>query len=128
MVGAPDGGAAIWTIFEYMCAVDETRGPEELLRLVASEVGKDVEEVIVTTADILREQGRTKGRSEGRSEGLSEGLKGQRVMLLKLLSQRFGELPEVTVARVNAAGPLELEAWFDRGLTAATLDEVLGEG
>ena len=48
-------------------------------------------------------------------------------MLLKLLSKRFGALPEDAVARVNAAGPTELEAWFDRGLTAASLAAVLSD-
>ncbi|MFS8069244.1 MAG: hypothetical protein ACMG6S_23025 [Byssovorax sp.] len=70
----------------------------------------------MTTADMLR--------AEGRSEGLS---KGQRAILLKLLSKRFGALREDTVARVNAAGPAELEPWFDRVLTAASLAEVLGD-
>ena len=117
---APDGMAAIGTIFRYMWEADEHLGIEELRRLVAREVGKDVEEAIVTTADMLRAE----GRSEGRSEGLSEG---QRAMLLKLLSKRFGALPEDAVARVNAAGPTELEAWFDRGLTAASLAAVLSD-
>jgi hypothetical protein len=110
---APDGMAAVGRSLEYMCAVDETYGPDELRRLVASEVGKDVEEAIVTTADILREQGRTKG---------------QRVTLLKLLTQRFGVLPDDVVARVTAAEPPVVDAWLDRVLTAATLTELLGEG
>ena len=88
---------------------------------MAHEVGKDVTEAIVTTADMLRAEGRSKGRSEGLSEG-------QRAMLLKLLSQRFGALPDDAVARVNAAGQAELEAWFDRVLAARALAEVLGEG
>jgi hypothetical protein len=46
-------------------------------------------------------------------------------MLLKLLGKRFGALPEDAVARVNAAGPAELDAWVDRVLTAASLAEVL---
>ncbi len=108
-----------------MWQVDETIGAEELRRLVAREVGKDVEEAIVTTADMLRAEGRSEGLREGRSEGLREG---QRAMLLKLLSKRFGALPEDAVARVNAAGPAELDAWFDRLLTAASLAEVLGDG
>lgn len=70
----------------------------------------------MTTADMLR------------AEGRSEGLKAQRTVLLKQLGQRFGTVPEDAVVRVNAAGPAELEAWFDRVLTAATLAEVLGEG
>lgn len=110
---APDGLAALARIFRYMCEVDETVGVEELLRLVACEVGKDVEEAIVTTADMLRAEGRTQG---------------QREMLLKLLNQRFGALLEDAAARIAAAGPAELEAWFDRGLTASTLAGVLGDG
>ncbi len=95
-----------------MCEVDETVGVEELRRLAAREIGKDVEEAIVTTADMLR------------AEGLS---KGQRATLLRQLGKRFGALPEDAVTRVNAAGPAELEEWFDRVLTATTLAEVLSD-
>jgi hypothetical protein len=116
VVRAPDGMTAFGVIYGYMCAVDETFGPSELRRLVAREVGKDVEEAMVTTADILRAEGRTEGRTEG-----------QRAMLVKLLGKRFGALPEEAVARVNAAGPAELDAWFDRGLTATTLAEALSD-
>ncbi len=112
VVRAPNGATTFGQIFRYIYEVDETIGAEELRRLVAREVGKDVEEAIVTTADVLR--------AEGRNEG-------QRAMLLKLLSKRFGALPEDAVARVNAAGPADLDAWFDRGLTAASLAEVLGD-
>jgi hypothetical protein len=126
---APDGRAAAGMIFAYMCEVDVTYGPEELLRLVRREIGEDVEEAIVTTADILRAEGRLQGRNEGRSEGRNEGRsEGQREMLVRLLGKRFGALPEEAIARVNAAGPAELEAWFDRVLTAATLTDVLGDG
>ena len=117
VVRAPNGATAFGQIFRYIYEVDETIGAEELRRLVAREVGKDVEEAIVTTADMLRAEGRREGRNEG-----------QRAMLLKLLSKRFGALPEDAVARMNAAGPAELEAWFDRGLTAASLSAVLGDG
>jgi hypothetical protein len=121
---APDGVAALGRIFRYMWELDERLGTEELRELVAREVGKDVEEAIVTTADMLRAE----GRSQGRSEGLAEGhTKGQRAMLVKLLTQRFGKLPDDAVARLNAAGPAELEAWFDRGLTAVALSAVLGD-
>jgi predicted transposase/invertase (TIGR01784 family) len=116
VVHAPDGRAALGRIFRYMCEVDETIGAEDLLRLVGREVGKDVEEAIVTTADMLRAEGRTQGRAQG-----------QREMLLKLLAKRFGALPEAAVARVDAAGTAELEAWFDRVLTASTLTDVLGD-
>ena len=118
---APDGMAAVGTIFGYMSKIDRTVGVEELQRLVAREIGKDVEEAIVTTADMLRAEGRTEGRTEGRNEA-------QRTVLLKLLSQRFGALPEDAVARVNAAEPAQLEEWFDRVLTGVSLAAVVGEG
>ena len=117
---APNGMAALATIFRYMWEVDERIGADELRRLIGCEVGKDVEEAIVTTADMLRAEGHRRGQREGRSQG-------QREMLLRLLGKRFGELPEGVVARVDAAGSTELEAWFDRALTAATLAGVLGD-
>jgi hypothetical protein len=97
---------------------------EELRTLVAHEIGKDVEEAVVTTADLLREEGRKKGLEEG----LEEGRKGQRKILLKLLGARFGRLPEAAVAQVNAAPLAQLELWAERVLTAPTLADVLGAG
>lgn len=68
----------------------------------------------MTVADRLRSE----GRNEGRKEGLEEGL-------LKLLRARFGDVPEAAVARIQAASIAQLDAWLDRILTAATLDDVL---
>ena len=48
-------------------------------------------------------------------------------MFLKQLEKLFGALPEDAVARVNATGHTELDAWIDRLFTAATLAEVFGE-
>jgi hypothetical protein len=52
---------------------------------------------------------------------------GEREFLLKLLRNRFGELPEATVARVEAAAPEALDAWAMRLLTAKSLHDVLGD-
>lgn len=62
----------------------------------------------------------------GRQEGLQQGLQeGQRGTLLRQLRKRFGALPSEVEARVQAAGPEQLEEWVDRVLTAATLAEVM---
>src|SRR6478609_8613092 len=61
---------------------------------------EDVEEEIVTLADRLREEGRQKGRVEGEQKGARHDRRG---VVLKLLTLRFGKLPEAAVARVNAA-------------------------
>jgi hypothetical protein len=52
--------------------------------------------------------------------------KGQRGVVLKLLRQRFGDLPAPTVARIEAADATQLDRWVERFVTASTLDDVLG--
>jgi hypothetical protein len=51
---------------------------------------------------------------------------GKRMLLLKQLRRRFGDLPSATVARVEAAEPEVLEAWGEQFATAQSLDEVFG--
>jgi len=48
-----------------------------------------------------------------------------RGLLLRQLRARFGELPVVTVARIEAADMADLERWSERVLSAQALDEVL---
>lgn len=49
---------------------------------------------------------------------------GKLEMLSRLLMRRFGSLPQAVLARLNAATQGQIEDWFDRGMDAATLDEV----
>jgi hypothetical protein len=44
-----------------------------------------------------------------------------------LLTKRFGNLPPRVEQRLAEATVEQLEAWFDTGITAATLDEVFGD-
>ena len=74
---------------------------------------------MLTTAEMLRREGRAEGEARGRSEG-------KRDLLLLLLRQRFGRLPAAAVARIGKAAAVELDAWSGKVLTAASLDEVLG--
>jgi hypothetical protein len=60
--------------------------------------------------------------AQGREEGLQEGLRALRKVLLSLLEQRFGPLPDETRARVEAISSLErLTRLSERALTARTL-------
>lgn len=58
-----------------------------------------------------------KGRQEGRLEGEAR-------VLGRLLTRRFGALPDWAEQRLAAADELELAAWTDAVLDAGTLDEV----
>ena len=57
-------------------------------------------------------------------QGLAEGRTG---LILKLLTLRFGELPEAARTAVQAARIEELDRIAERLLTAASLEEVLGK-
>ena len=64
----------------------------------------------VTTAERI---GMKKGRQEG-----------QRELLEQLLAVRFGPLPDLVETRLAEAESVQLAAWFQRGLTASTLEAV----
>ena len=120
---SPDGRSAaardvLAIVLRYILETSQAE-PAKLRRLLAQQVGRKTAEEIMTTAEMLRRE----GRQEGRQEGLQDG---KREMLLRQLRQRFGRVPAVTVARVGKAGAAELDAWADRVLSAESLDAVLG--
>jgi hypothetical protein len=62
---------------------------------------------------------------KARAEGIQEGRKEERQEFLRrLLTRRFGALPEAVTARLVDASGEELERWGDRILDAASLDDV----
>ncbi len=84
------------------------------------------QEVYMTLAKRLLQEGRAEGRAEGRSEGRAEGRsEAMRAALVRLLESRFGPLDAAIRARLEAADLACLEAWFNRALEARSLDEVL---
>ena len=82
---------------------------------------------MLTAAEKLRREGRREGEARGKAEGKREGkAEGKREMLLLLLRQRFGRVPAAAADRIGSAGIEQMDAWFRQGLTASSLDEVLG--
>ncbi len=73
-----------------------------------------------------QQEGQKKGRQEGRKEGRKEGRQeGEVMMLLRLLEQRFGAVPDSIRSRLKQADMDTLLVWSERVLTCTTLDEVL---
>jgi hypothetical protein len=62
------------------------------------------------------------GIKQGREEGIEQG---EARVLLRLLTLKFGPLPEAVQARVVSADADTLLRWSERVLTSGTLDEVL---
>lgn len=69
----------------------------------------------MTTAEQLEARGQAKGRAEGRAE-----------MLVRLLTRKFGPLPDAAQTKITTASVQRLDEWADRLLTATTLDEIFG--
>jgi hypothetical protein len=119
---APDGRApaardVLASILRYILETSPAE-PVTLRALLARQVGGKTAEEIMTAAERLRREGRQEGKLEGK-------LEGKREALLVLLRQRFGRLPAAVVAGINDAGDADLDAWFKRGISASTLDDVL---
>jgi Domain of unknown function (DUF4351) len=122
---SPDGRELMTAILTYIEAASET--PLHRLAWLAAQIGPEAEEVFVTTADMLRAEGRAQGHANGRAEGLAEGVgKGTARTLVRLLTRKFGTVPDGMRERIDAAPLEQLEAWSDRVLDAETLDEVFG--
>jgi predicted transposase YdaD len=121
---APNGVEALSAVAGYIMEASEGR-PEELGAFFR-ELGPKAEEAYVTAAEKLTAQVRAKALEQGRAEGRAEGeAKGQATMLLKQLGLRFGPLSDQVRARVQSAGPDELDRWAEKVLSAATLEELL---
>jgi hypothetical protein len=60
--------------------------------------------------------------------GMEKGVpKGEAIILKRLMTRRFGELPSWVEQKLDLAGQKELESWGDRILDAETLEDVFDE-
>lgn len=76
-----------------------------------------------------RQEGLQTGRQEGLQTGLQEGRQegrqeGESSLLRRLLEFKFGPLPADVELAIQSAPEQTLKAWFDKALTATTLDEI----
>lgn len=93
----------------YWAYLYRVRGAAEFATADRSLLDPVQEATMQTIAEMLEEK--------GRQEGLQQ-------LLLKLLAQRFGEIPESVGRRVAKADVAALERWSLRVLPARSLDEV----
>ncbi len=117
---APNGRAALGTVWRYILFINERLYPErrarDILVQLVEAVGAEHEtkEDLMSLAERLQQEAREEGLQLGRQE-----------TLLKVLRVRFGSLPEDAVAKVHAAGLAELDAWLERIFSASSLGDVL---
>ena len=120
-VGQEDRESLQWLANFFMANEDRARNLEGF---------EELKERFMKSPSFL-EMTRTRfleGQAEGRAEGLAEGrVEGQAEILLRLLQQRFGDLPADVHQRVHDAKPALLMRWTDRILGAPTLDDVFAD-
>jgi hypothetical protein len=70
-------------------------------------------------------QGKEAGRAEGKIEGKAEGeAEGKAELLIRLITVKFGPLPQDLAARIRGAASAELDRIGERLLSATTLAEI----
>jgi len=102
---------------EYLLSVQDALDPAALGTTLRDTLNPQAESTAMTVAEKLIEQ--------GIEQGIAKGIaKGQRATLLRLLTLRFGTVPEHREAELEGANEAQLAIWIDRVLTADSLDEV----
>ena len=119
VLGAPHGVDALATVMRYISEVSES-STEEIHELLVHTMLPQASEALMTNAEKLRGEGRQEGRKEGREET-------QRENLIRLLILRFGPLSDVIMARIRRADFTLMERWFERGVTASSLEAVFDD-
>ncbi len=92
-------------------------GPDELIERLKSVVGPEIQATMLTQGQRLEKRIFDEGHKQGYDEG-------QRGLLLRQLTRRFGPLPTSVGRRVSNASADELMQWSDRVLDAESLDDV----
>ena len=74
------------------------------------------------------EKGIQQGIEQGMKDGIQQGmLSGERQVLIRQLTRRFGPLPAAVLQQLEQAGTDQLERWADNVLDAPTLDDVFAD-
>ena len=114
-IDAPSGLPAFHVLMRYILEVTGT--PPADVQVIVDQLGRpEASEIVMTAAEQLRQEGHKRGREQN-----------QRENLLMLLSRRFGPLPAAVDARVHSAELAQLQRWFERGITAPSLDAVFAD-
>lgn len=89
--------------------------PERLASALPNEE-PDIREVVMSTAEKLREEGRREGERRARLR-----------IVVKLLGLRFGELSPAVLEKIDGADDAALDLYAERVLTAPTLEVLLSD-
>lgn len=88
----------------------------------------DLKELKMTLAERFEEwaqQYEEQGIAKGLEQGIEQGvIRGEALVLQKLLAKRFGVLPDTLLLQISTATRQQLDTWVDRVLEAENLEDV----
>lgn len=112
-----DGENYVISVINYLMNAAKIEDKQVLLNTLQNALPHPFQEKFMTIADMFR--------AEGRIEGIQEGARlGERQLLIKQLTHRFGYLSRDTLDRIEKADSNILFLWGERVLDVETLDEV----
>ncbi|NVB41988.1 Rpn family recombination-promoting nuclease/putative transposase [Pseudenhygromyxa sp. WMMC2535] len=120
---APRGVEAVAKLLRYVALVAGDLHHDDFHATIVAQI-PEAEEVVMTVAEQLRAEGREEGKAEGREEGKAEGLTKA---LNRLLRERFGTVPTEYSERLDGAAVQLLDRYFERAMSARTLDAVFSD-
>lgn len=96
---------------------------DELMNIVqAYTQDPEVENMVLSTAEMLEKRGIEQGRKQGREEG---GINAMQTSILELLQHQFGIIPETIINQIKEIQNLQLlDTIFKQALTAATINDI----
>jgi len=111
----PDGGEAFIALLTYIEVVSEA--PVGALRDLAASLGPDAEEAYVTTAEILRAEGRVEGKALGKAEDI-----------LVVFEQRGIDIDDRSRELIESCTDLDtLNGWFRRAFQVDKASDLFEE-
>ena len=123
---------AVLYLFLFILHRRDAKDHQDLLRILVEdhthnrEIVDMAESIIQISEQRGHQQGVQQGERQGRQQGLEQGeIHGKQEALLKLLRHRFPSVPDAVITRVRSLrSAVELDALFDKGLTAKSLEEL----
>lgn len=132
LLTSEQGRRDLFFLFDYTDNVHPYFDRAYLVRLLTPVVGPELEHLMLTYDQLVELKAEHRAykklskqvTEKAFQEGVESRLESQRAQLLRLLTRRFGTLPDAVATRIAGAGAEDLDRWFDRLLDVSSPDEL----
>ena len=115
-IDARNGVEYLTAVLNYMLSAGQMREPQRFIHTVKDELSKKTGEQAMTGAERLIQI--------GMEQGMEKGMQHEKLLLIKLLSKRFGRLSSRYKQKFKNASPATLLVWGEKLLDAQHIEEV----